>query len=392
MEGHERVMLGSSNYLGLAAHPGVISAAHAALSQYGTALNGSRLMNGTVDLHTELEAELAEWLGTEDALVFASGYNANVGLLSAILSEADVVVCDSANHASILDGVALSGARLMPFRHGRVDRLERLLSRRVAPGGGLLVAVDSIFSMRGDVADLPRIASVCRDTGATLVVDEAHAIGVLGRDGAGVVGELGVGGETHLRVGTLSKALAGAGGFVAGDRPVIDTLRVKARSFLFTASAVPAALGAALAALRICRSPEGAELRGRLIENAEYLRKGVSATGLSTVEPSRIGERDLVTPIVPVVIGHSYYAVLLWKALYDRGVYTDVALYPATSKNGALIRLSVMATHTRQHLDQALEALAHVVKESEELHEQAATVEAFIGRVVRGGEPLRSTG
>ncbi len=294
IEGRERVMLGSNNYLGLASHPRVIAAARGALHRYGTGTAGSRLLNGTLDLHAELEAELADWLGTDDALVFVSGYQANVGMLSALLCESDVVVCDSADHASILDGVALSGARLMPFRHGRIDRLERLMQRHGSADGGVLIVVDSVFSMGGDVADLPRIANVCREADAALAVDEAHAIGVLGPHGEGAAAELGVAAATHIRVGTLSKALASSGGFVAGDSGVIDTLRVSARSFLFTSTAVPAAVGAALMAVKICRSAEGAELMGRLHENVRYLRRGLGEIGLPIVEPSRIDGRSSI--------------------------------------------------------------------------------------------------
>jgi len=390
IEGRERVMLGSNNYLGLASHPRVIAAARGALHRYGTGTAGSRLLNGTLDLHAELEAELADWLGTDDALVFVSGYQANVGMLSALLCESDVVVCDSADHASILDGVALSGARLMPFRHGRIDRLERLMQRHGSADGGVLIVVDSVFSMGGDVADLPRIANVCREADAALAVDEAHAIGVLGPHGEGAAAELGVAAATHIRVGTLSKALASSGGFVAGDSGVIDTLRVSARSFLFTSTAVPAAVGAALMAVKICRSAEGAELMGRLHENVRYLRRGLGEIGLPIVEPSRIDGRELDTAIVAVNIGYSYYAVLLWKALYDRGIYTNVALYPATSRGGALIRLSVMATHTRRQLDEALAAFVVTAQESEEMQEQAAVLEAYVDSVTRG-EALRST-
>jgi 8-amino-7-oxononanoate synthase len=387
VEGRERVMLGSNNYLGLTSHPRVVHAAQDALHRYGTGATGSRLLNGTLDLHIELETALAEWLGAADALVFTTGYQANVGMLTGLLSAGDVIVCDSADHASILDGASLSGARLMPFRHGRTDRLERLLQRQASTNREALVVVDGVFSMGGDVADLPRIVSICRDAGAALAVDEAHAIGVLGPHGEGAASELGVAAGTHLRAGTFSKSLASSGGFIAGDADVIDMLRVKARPFLFTTAAVPAALGAALMAVEICRSAEGAELMERLRKNVEYLRTGLSTIGLPTVAPTRIGGRDIVSAIVPVVVRHDYYAALLWKQLYDRDIYTSVALYPAIAKNHALIRLSVMATHTREHLDQALDAFTAIAERSEELHEQAAVLDEFVGHAARG-EPV----
>lgn len=386
VEGAERVMLGSNNYLGLTSHPAVVEAAEKALVRYGTGMTGSRVLNGTLELHDELEAELADWLGTEEALVFATGYQANVGMLSGLLGSDDVVVCDSANHASILDGATLSGARLMPFRHGRMDRLERLLQRE-PPSGGVLVVVDGVFSMEGDVADLPRIATLCAEHGAALAVDEAHAIGVLGSRGEGVVNELDVAAGTHLRVGTFSKSLASCGGFIAGDADVIEMLRVKARSFVFSAAGVPAAVGAALAAVKVCRSSEGLDLMTRLRNNVAYLRQGLDAIGLSVVAASRIADRDIVSAIVPVSVGDDYYAVLLWRALYERGIYTNVALYPATPKNKALIRMSVMAAHTTSHLDRAIEVFSEVAAESESLHEQARSLVSLVRNVANGEAP-----
>jgi 8-amino-7-oxononanoate synthase len=387
VEGEERVMLGSNNYLGLTSHPAVTEAAARALEQYGTGMTGSRVLNGTLTLHEELEAELADWLGTEDALVFSTGYQANVGLLSGLLGSDDVIVCDSANHASILDGAALSGARLMPFRHGRVDRLERLLERKPPSGGGVLVIVDGVFSMEGDLADLPKIASLCTKHGAALVVDEAHAIGVLGVHGQGVVDELDVTSDTHLRVGTFSKSLASCGGFVVGDTDVLEMLRVKSRSFVFSAAGVPAAVGAALAAVRVCRSPEGTELMARLHENVACLRQGLQQRDLPVVAASRVDGREISSAIVPVLVGNDYYGVLLWKALYERGIYTNVALYPAVPKNKALIRMSVMAAHTSSHLDRAVEAFADVASKSEALEEQARLLYAHAHQVARGATP-----
>ena len=349
MEGRERVMLGSNNYLGLTADPRVKDAARDALDRYGTALTGSRLLNGTIPLHQELEAELAAWMGTEDALVYTTGYQANVGALSTLLQPGDTVIVDSGDHASIMDGVAMSHAKVRPFRHNRLGRLEQMLERAAGDGGGVLVVVDGVFSMEGDVCDLNTVATLCRRHGARLMVDEAHGAGVLGANGRGASEALGVEDQVDLRMGTFSKSLASCGGFLAGSREVIDFLRVQSRSFLFTASAVPAAIGAALAALRIIDSDEGRELIGTLLGNARFLREGLTELGFDVV-PS-----DPVTPIVPVVIGDDWEAVLFWKALYDAGVYSNVALYPAVPRGGALLRTSVMATHTREHLELALD-------------------------------------
>ena len=365
MEGAERIMLGSNNYLGLTGDPRVKAAAADALATYGTALTGSRLLNGTIPLHEDLEREIAEWMGTEAALVFTTGYSANVGCLSALLGPGDTVICDSGDHASILDGVAMSRARIRPFRHRRLDKLETMLGRAADDGGGVLVVVDGVFSMEGDVCDLPAVTTLCRSHGARLMVDEAHGCGVLGARGAGAAELFGVEDEVDLRMGTFSKSLASCGGFIAGPSDVIEFLRIESRAFLFTAAAVPAAVGAALAAVRICRSEEGPPLLERLLDNARYLHRGLEELGFRVVQPTvRPDGSSIVTPIVPVHVGDDWQAVVLWKALYDAGVYTNVALYPAVPRGGALLRTSVMASHDREHLDRALAAFQRVGKEA----------------------------
>jgi 8-amino-7-oxononanoate synthase len=356
MEGAERVMLGSNNYLGLTGDERVKAGARDALERYGTGLTGSRLLNGTIDLHLDLERELAEWMGTEEALVFTTGHQANVGTLGTLLEPGDTVIADSADHASILDGCLLSRAKLRPFRHGRLDKLEKMLQRADEDGGGVLVVVDGVFSMEGDVADLPRIVELCRAHGARLMVDEAHAAGVLGARGAGASEQLGVEGDVDLRMGTFSKSLASCGGFIAGSHEVIDFLRISSRAFLFTAAAVPAAVGAALAALRIVRSDEGPALFARVLDNARYLRDGLRTLGFEVLDDGS----GITTPIVPVVVGDDWKAVVLWRALYDAGVYVNVALHPAVPPAGALLRTSVMATHDRPVLDRALAAFETV--------------------------------
>jgi 8-amino-7-oxononanoate synthase len=356
MEGAERIMLGSNNYLGLTGDPRVIAGARDALERYGTGLTGSRLLNGTTDLHLALEREIAEWMGTEEAIVFTTGHQANVGTLGTILTPGDTVIADSADHASILDGCLLSRAKLRPFRHGRLDKLEKMLERAVADGGGVLVVVDGVFSMEGDVADLPRIVELSKAYGARLMVDEAHAAGVLGARGAGTSEHFGVEADVDLRMGTFSKSLASCGGFIAGSHEVIDFLRISSRAFLFTASAVPAAVGAALAALRVVRSDEGPGLFARVLDNARYLRDGLRELGF---EVHDVGP-PVTTPVVPVVVGDDWKAVLLWRALYDAGVYVNVALHPAVPPAGALLRTSVMATHDQTTLDRALQAFSSV--------------------------------
>jgi 8-amino-7-oxononanoate synthase len=378
MEGRERIMLGSNNYLGLTADERVVDGAREALARYGTGLTGSRLLNGTTPLHVELERELAEWMQTEDAMVFTTGHQANVGTLGAILSPGDTVVVDSGDHASLLDGAIISRAKLRPFRHGRLDKLERALERAAEDGGGVLVVVDGVFSMEGDVAPLPEIAELCGRCGARLMVDEAHGVGVLGARGTGASEALGLEDRVDLRTGTFSKSLASCGGFLAGPADVIDYLRISSRAYLFTASAVPAALGAALAALRIIRSAEGTTLMARVRENAGHLREGLRALGLRVIEPVPPGSATgrvegeaveaLATPIVPVLVEDDWKAVLLWRELYDAGVYTNVAVHPAVPPAGALLRTSVMATHDRDTLDRALEAFAAVKQRFETEH------------------------
>jgi 8-amino-7-oxononanoate synthase len=361
MEGRARIMLGSNNYLGLTGDERVQQAAQAALAKYGTGLTGSRYLNGTIDLHVELERELAEWLETESALVFTTGYQANIGALGTILAPGDTVVVDSGDHASILDGCILSKAKLRAFRHNRLDRLEHTLERAAQAGGGVLVVVDGVFSMEGDVAPLPEIVELCRRFGARLMVDEAHALGVLGARGAGASELLGVEDRVDLRMATFSKSLASCGGVIAGPADVIEFLRIQSRPFIFTASGVPAAVGAALAAVRICRSEEGRELFAQVLDNARYLHAGLSALGLRVVEPTRLADgTEVITPVVPVVVGDDWKAVFLWKSLYEAGVFVNAAIPPAVPVAGALLRTSVMATHDRPTLDRALTIFADV--------------------------------
>jgi 8-amino-7-oxononanoate synthase len=361
MEGAERIMLGGNNYLGLTGDERVKRAAHEALDRYGTGVTGSRFMNGTLPLHLELEAELADWMGTEDALVFTAGYLANVGAIATLLGPGDTVICDSGDHASILDAVSMSRARIRPYRHNRLDKLESMLERAEGDGGGVLVVVDGVFSMEGDVADVPAIARLSREHGARLMVDEAHGVGVLGERGTGACELLGVEDEVDLRMGTFSKSLASCGGFIAGPAEVIDFLRVQSRAFMFTASAVPAAVGAARAALGIVRSDDGPRLFAKVLDNAGYLHRRLAELGFEVRPPSALPDgSELVTPIVPVVVGDDWRAVMLWKALYDAGVYVNVAIYPAVQRGGALLRTSVSAAHERAHLDRALEVFARV--------------------------------
>ncbi len=385
MEGAERIMLGSNNYLGLTGDERVMAGAEQALHRYGTGLTGSRLLNGTIPLHLELEEEIAEWMGTEAAIVFSTGHQANLGALGTLLGPGDTVIVDSADHASILDGCLLSRAKLRPFRHNRLDKLEKMLQRAQEDGGGVLVVVDGVFSMEGDIAPLHEICELCERYGARLMVDEAHGAGVLGARGAGTSELLGVAERVDLRIGTFSKSLASCGGFVAGPEEVIDYLRISSRAFLFTASAVPAAVGAALAALRVLRSEDGPPLLERVLSCAERLRDGLEDLGFAVVRPQPIPEEPgvqmhapgvraganghtIVTPIVPLLVGDDWKAAVLWKALYDAGVFVNTALHPAVPPGGALLRTSVMATHDEATIDRALETFGAVKQTFEAEH------------------------
>ena len=414
MEGAERIMLGSNNYLGLTGDERVMKGAEDALHRYGTGLTGSRFLNGTIPLHLELEREIAEWMNTDSALVFTTGHQANLSTLGTILSPSDTVIVDSGDHASVFDGCLLSRAKLRAFRHNRLDKLEKMLQRAQADGGGVLVVVDGVFSMEGDIAPLREICELCSRYGARLMVDEAHGAGVLGARGAGTAELLGVEDRVDLRMGTFSKSLASCGGFVAGPADVIEYLRIYSRPFLFTASAVPASLGAALAALRVMRSPDGPALLERVLANARLLRDGLEELGFAVVAPQALPDnvapapgvvfggggkeggagkgagaadgggtgnrseaRDgdgsdapprIVTPIVPVLVGDDWKAALLWRALYDRGVFVNTALHPAVPPGGALLRTSVMATHDAPVLERALAIFAAVKREFEAEH------------------------
>jgi 8-amino-7-oxononanoate synthase len=383
MEGAERIMLGSNNYLGLTGDERVMKGAENALHRYGTGLTGSRFLNGTIPLHLELEQEIAEWMNTDAALVFTTGHQANLSTLGTILSPADTVIVDSGDHASVFDGCLLSRAKLRAFRHNRLDKLEKMLDRAQSDSGGVLVVVDGVFSMEGDIAPLREICDLCSHYGARLMVDEAHGAGVLGARGAGVSELLGVEDRVDLRMGTFSKSLASCGGFVAGPADVIEYLRIYSRPFLFTASAVPASLGAALAALRVMRSADGPPLLQRVLINARRLHDGLQDLGFAVVKPQELpvdvssapgvvregsGPPQIVTPIVPVLIGDDWKAALLWKALYEGGVFVNTALHPAVPPGGALLRTSVMATHDDAVLDRALAVFARVKREFESEH------------------------
>ncbi|MCU1447970.1 MAG: Glycine C-acetyltransferase [Acidimicrobiales bacterium] len=345
-DGKPVVMLGSNNYLGLTGDDRVKRAAIEAVERFGTGCTGSRLMNGTLPLHRELEEALLDWLGGDDCLVFTTGYAVNLGLLATLVGADDQVFLDSSCHASLTDGARMSSGSTAYFRHNSVDSLvKRMGAWRQHSEGGALVAVDAIYSMEGDLAPLHEIGEVCADQGARLLVDEAHALGVVGPKGAGLAAQTAV--QADLVMGTFSKSLASCGGFVIGPRTVLDHLRIACHPFLFTASGVPAAVAAALCALRIAMEEDWR--REAVQARAAQLRTGLRELGYTVAG-------DPVSPIVPVHIGEDWDALRTWRALLDNGVYTNCAVAPAVAPHKALLRTSVMATHTERHIDDALHA------------------------------------
>lgn len=348
IQGRRLIMLGSNNYLGLTTHPEVRDAAARALREFGTSCTGSRFLNGTLALHGELERRLARFVGKEKALVFSTGYQANLGVLSALIGRSDIVVCDKEDHASIVDGCRLALGRMARFRHNHPEDLDRVLAA-CAPTAGKLVAVDGVFSMGGEIVPLPDIAPICRKHGARLLVDDAHAMGVLGR-GRGTAAHFGMEPDVDLIVGTFSKSFASIGGFVAGDEASIHWIQHLARSLIFSASLPAPNVAAALAALDVMeKEPQRVD---RVNAIADRMRDALARLGFD------VGESK--TPIIPIFIGDSLATMKAWRALFDAGVYVNVAIPPAVPPGKALLRTSYMATHTEAQMERVLGTFSDV--------------------------------
>lgn len=341
--GKRVLMFGSNNYLGLTRHPYVIEAAKNALLKYGTSMTGSRLLNGSTHLHEELEARIARFVRKEAAIVFTTGYLANLGTISALVNKRAVAVVDKADHASIYDGCQLADGEMVRFKHNDVGHLDAVLRRTGQKA--TLVVVDGVYSMGGDIAPLPEIVQTARRHGARVMVDDAHAIGVIGEGGRGTASHFGIEGEVDLIMGTFSKSLASIGGFVAGPKRVLEWIRHFGRALMFSASLPPASTAAALAALDVLeREPE---IVDRLRRLSAMWRDGLRSLGFD------IGQSQ--TPIAPVVVGDEYNTVMFWKMLLEEGVYVNPVIYPAVPMREAILRTSCMATHTPEQIEQALE-------------------------------------
>jgi 8-amino-7-oxononanoate synthase len=351
--GHRLIMCGSNNYLGLTTHPKVRQAAEDAIRKYGTSCTGSRFVNGNLEMHEQLETELAAYVGKEAALVFSTGMQTNLGTISALVGRNDVVILDKDDHASIVDAAKLSWGETRRFRHNDMADLEHCLATTPEKKGKLVV-VDGLYSMGGDIAPLPEIAKLCRQYEARLMVDDAHAIGVLG-GGRGTAAHFGLTDEVDLIMSTFSKSFASLGGFIAGDEGVIHYIKHFARSLIFSASIPPSNAAAALAALEIMRSePERIERLGQI---ADRMRAAYQQLGFNTLNST--------TPIIPILIGDTMKTVFTWRKLFDAGVFVNPVLSPAVANGQELLRTSYMATHTDDQLDRVLEIFEVVGKEME---------------------------
>ena len=352
MEGKRRIMLGSNNYLGLTENPEIIQAGVDALNTYGTGCSGSRFLNGTLRMHLELEAELADFLHKEAAMTFPSGFQSNLGIISAIVGHGDYVICDRENHASIYDGCRLSYGRMLTFGHANMQELEMQL-QKIPDNAGRLIVTDGVFSMQGDIANLPEICRLAKKYGARVMVDDAHGLGVIGEGGRGTASHFGLEDQVDIYMGTFSKSLASLGGYMAASAEVVDFVRHNSRPFIFAASIPPASCAVALASLRHIRSHP--ELVARLRALGDYARAGYKKRGVKIIEAA--------TPIIPIYTYEPERTLVVAKRLYEEGVYVNPVLPPAAPADGCLLRTSYMATLTEELLDEAMDVIARVVQE-----------------------------
>lgn len=355
MEGKRRIMLGSNNYLGLTTHPDVIAAGIRAYEQFGSGCSGSRFLNGTLTMHLELEAELANFLHKEGVVTFSTGFQSNLGIISAIVGRTDYVVMDRENHASLYDGCRLSYGKMLRYRHNDMEDLEKKL-QSVPENAGCLIVTDGVFSMAGDIANLPEICRLAKEYGARVMVDDAHGLGVIGEGGRGTASYYGLEDEVDIYMGTFSKSLASLGGYMAAPARVADYVRHSSRPFIFSASIPPASCAAALTALRILEAHP--ELPVQLQEKSLYMRRRLQEKHIRIRESN--GER---IPIVPIYTYDPIPTLTVAKELYDRGVYVNSSLPPAAAPHECLLRTSLMVTHTEAQIDEAVDVIAEVLTE-----------------------------
>lgn len=355
IDGRKCIMVGSNNYLGLVGHPKVKEAAANAAKKYGSGCTGSPFLNGTLDLHLELQDRLAKFTGAEEALVFSTGFQTNLGTVSCLAGKNDSLVIDRQVHACIVDACRLSYGKTYKFAHNDMDDLDRLLAnvRNNNSRGGVMIVVDGVFSMEGDIIDLPGLVNIADKYEARVMVDDAHSIGVLGKTGAGTAEHFGLQNRVDLIMGTFSKSFASQGGFVAGKHEVIDYIKHFGRALIFSASITPSSAAAVLAALDIIESEP--ERRANLWKNAFRMQRELKMLGFDTGATA--------TPIIPILVGEDMECFTFWKALFDNGVFTNPVVSPAVPPGGAMIRTSYTATHTDTHLDRVLEVLAKVGRE-----------------------------
>ncbi len=343
VDGKEMIMVGSNNYLGLMNHPRVMKAARDAVDRYGVATCGSRFLNGTLDIHVELEKKLAEFMKKEAALAFSTGFQTNQGIISTLIGRGDSVITDKMVHASIIDACRLSYGNVHRFKHNDMADLEKILSS-LDKDKGKLVVVDGVFSMEGDLSNLPEVIALSKKYDAKIMVDDAHGIGVMGKNGRGTSEHFGVEDDIDLVMGTFSKSIASLGGFVAGEAKVISYIKHFARSLIFSASITPASVATALATVDIIQNEP--ERRKKLWNITKKMKSGFQAMGYDT------GPTE--TPIIPAIIGNDEKAFMLWRLLREDGIFTNPVIYPAVPKGQALIRTSYSATHTDEELDTVL--------------------------------------
>lgn len=350
MEGRKTVMIGSNNYLGLTSHPEVIEAGVEAIKKYGSGCSGSRFLNGTLDIHVKLEKELAEFLDKEACVTFSTGFQSNLGIISAIAGRNDVILCDKENHASIYDACRLSFAKLIRYEHNDMEDLEAKL-KEVPEDKGILIVTDGVFSMSGDICKLPEMVALKKKYGARIMVDDSHGLGVLGEKGRGTGEHFGLADEVDIQMGTFSKSLASLGGFMASTKRVVDYVKHTSRPYIFSASITPAAVATARKALEILkREPQRVK---NLRDISNYMRNGLKNLGVKVI--------DAETPIIAIYVYEDEKAFVACKMLLERGVYVNPTISPAVPVGYALLRTSYTATHTKEQMDYAMKQIKEVL-------------------------------